>query len=69
MKAISLDEEKKSLRAMAEKVFGSRETATRWFHAKALGLDGARPVDLLRSRAGRERVRVFLVRLDYNVYS
>ena len=68
LKTVFLDDEKQSLRATAEEVFGSRETATRWFRSKAIGLDGSRPVDLLRSRAGRERVRVFLVRLDYGVY-
>lgn len=49
-------------------VFGTRELATEWFHKTALGLSGARPIDLLASPHGSNLVREFLVRLQHGVY-
>lgn len=48
--------EKQSLKIKATKVFGSQKAAEVWFESKVLGLSGARPVDLIRTRAGRKLV-------------
>ena len=60
--------EKKSLQAKAAEVFGSQKAGEAWFASEVLGLNHARPADLVRTRAGRKLVHDFLVRLDYGVY-
>ncbi|MEK8050950.1 antitoxin Xre/MbcA/ParS toxin-binding domain-containing protein [Ideonella sp. DXS22W] len=55
--------------AQASAVFGGREAAERWMAHPALGLDGARPIDLLRTLQGAELVTEFLGRLEHGVYS
>lgn len=55
--------------AKAEVVFGSREQAERWLTDEAMGLDGARPIDLLRTVQGAGLVDQFLDRLAYGVYN
>lgn len=55
--------------AKAELVLGSRELAERWLTAAAMGLDGARPIDLLRTVQGAGLVDQFLDRLMYGVYN
>ncbi len=57
------------LLAQASSVFGSREAAERWMAHPAMGLDGARPIDLLRTLQGAELVAEFLGRLEHGVYS
>lgn len=56
------------LLALAIVVFGTRELATEWFHKPALGLSGARPIDLLASLHGSNQVKEFLMRLEHGVY-
>lgn len=55
--------------AKASDVMGGREAAERWMSAPAMGLDGARPIDLLRTLQGAELVNEFLERLEYGVYN
>jgi putative toxin-antitoxin system antitoxin component (TIGR02293 family) len=55
--------------AKASEVFGGREAAERWMVKPAMGLDGMRPIDLLRTSQGAELVNEFLERLEYGVYN
>ena len=55
--------------AQASTVFGGREAAERWMASPAMGLDGARPIDLLRTLQGAELVTEFLGRLAHGVYN
>lgn len=55
--------------AQASAVLGGREAAERWMAHPAMGLDGARPIDLLRTLQGAELVTEFLGRLEHGVYS
>ena len=55
--------------AQASAVFGSRDAAERWMAHPAMGLDGARPIDLLRTLQGAELVTEFLGRLEHGVYN
>lgn len=55
--------------AKATDVFGGREEAERWMSQEAMGLDGARPIDLLRTVQGAELVKEFLGRLEQGVYN
>lgn len=55
--------------AKATEVFGGRAEAERWMSEQAMGLDGARPIDLLRTVQGAEVVNEFLGRLEYGVYN
>lgn len=55
--------------AQASAVFGGREAAERWMARPAMGLDGARPIDLLRTWQGAELVTEFLGRLEHGVYN
>ncbi|MHC5348051.1 antitoxin Xre/MbcA/ParS toxin-binding domain-containing protein [Metapseudomonas furukawaii] len=50
-------------------MLGSRQSAERWIHKPALGLDGARPVDMLASAEGVRLLDEFLGRLEYGVYT
>lgn len=56
------------LLALAIDVLGGREVANAWLHTPALGLSGARPIDLLSSARGSDQVRDFLLRLQHGVY-
>lgn len=55
--------------ARAEDLLGTKQDAERWIMEKAMGLDDARPVDLLRTAQGANLVTQFLKRLKYGVYS
>ncbi len=55
--------------AQASEVFGGRDAAERWMARPAMGLDGARPIDLLRTLQGAELVTEFLGRLEHGVYT
>lgn len=55
--------------AAAVEVMGSRDAAERWMTEPAMGLDGARPIDLLRTSQGAELVTDFLGRLEFGVYN
>jgi putative toxin-antitoxin system antitoxin component (TIGR02293 family) len=53
----------------AAELFGGREEAERWMTQNAMGLDGARPIDLLCTVQGSDLVKEFLGRLEYGVYN
>ncbi|MDT7838378.1 type II RES/Xre toxin-antitoxin system antitoxin [Aquabacterium sp. OR-4] len=53
----------------ASAVLGGRAEAERWMARPATGLDGSRPIDLLRTLQGAELVTEFLGRLEHGVYS
>lgn len=55
--------------AQAVLVMGDAASAQRWLLQPAQGLDGARPVDLLRTLQGTELVTEFLGRLEHGVYN
>jgi len=55
--------------AQAAEVFGGREDAERWMSGEVMGLDGARPIDLMRTVQGTELVNEFLARLEHGVYT
>jgi putative toxin-antitoxin system antitoxin component (TIGR02293 family) len=55
--------------ALAGIVMGGRAAAERWLAAPAAGLDGARPIELMRTVQGAGLVGDFLRRLDYGVYA
>ncbi|HUN93833.1 MAG TPA: antitoxin Xre/MbcA/ParS toxin-binding domain-containing protein [Burkholderiaceae bacterium] len=55
--------------AKATEIFGGADEAARWLQAEAMGLDGKRPIDLLRTLQGAELVDEFLTRLEYGVYT
>ena len=55
--------------AQAMVVLGGRDAAERWMARPAMGLDGARPIDLLRTLQGTELVTEFLGRLEHGVYN
>ncbi|MBT2305352.1 DUF2384 domain-containing protein [Variovorax paradoxus] len=50
-------------------VLGTREVARKWIRSPAMGLNGARPIDLLRTEEGARVVHEFLMRLEYGVYN
>lgn len=54
--------------ARATQVMGSQKEAEAWLNKPALGLDGARPIDLMTTPAGAKLVDEHLMRLDYGVY-
>ena len=56
------------LMAHAASVFGSLELAEAWVAEPAMGLDGARPIDLIKTPEGSERISVLLGRLARGVY-
>lgn len=53
----------------AAAAFGSRSEAARWFRTPAMGLDRRRPIDLLWTEDGIDRVEVLLTRIDHGVYT
>jgi putative toxin-antitoxin system antitoxin component (TIGR02293 family) len=55
--------------AMAEDVMGSRKDAEKWLLSPAMGLNGSRPIDLLRTQQGAQLVSEFLERLRHGVYT
>lgn len=54
--------------AKAVNVFGSPEHASDWMVCPAIGLNGRRPIDLLKSPEGKRVVEEFLDRLEHGVY-
>lgn len=55
--------------ALAVHIMGSAEAVQRWLIRPASGLDGQRPLDMLRTVPGAEVVVEFLMRLEYGVYT
>ncbi|WP_198384752.1 MbcA/ParS/Xre antitoxin family protein [Roseomonas sp. KE2513] len=57
-----------TLPALAAEVLGSRNAATEWFMQPALAFCEKRPIDMLGTAAGRERVDLLLKRRRPSVY-
>lgn len=58
-----------SVRAMAEDVLGSAETANEWLITEAMGLEFRKPIDLVSTSPGAEAVKIHLQRMKYGVYA
>lgn len=52
----------------AERVFGTPEKAQRWLRKESRALDGARPIDLMRSETGAHIVEEELHRIDHGMF-
>jgi putative toxin-antitoxin system antitoxin component (TIGR02293 family) len=55
--------------AKASEVFGGKDKAEEWMSKPAMGLDGQRPLEMLKTAQGATLVKDFLTRLEYGVYS
>lgn len=55
--------------SQAATVFGGRDAAERWMARPAMGLDGERPIALMRTLQGAELVTELLGRLEHGVYN
>ena len=55
--------------ALATDVLGSQDAAERWLDEPAIGLSWRRPIDLLQTPTGTERVEGLLHRIDFGVYT
>ena len=69
VRLIGVDAPEKQGSYRASEPFGDAAAAQRWLAAPAMGLDGARPIDLLRTLQGSELVAEFLGRLEHGVYN
>lgn len=58
----------KELLDRAQRLFGTREEAERWFGSPAMALDSRRPIDLVATKEGAAMVRTLLSQLEYGVY-
>jgi len=56
----------KAIRAMATAQFGA--DARQWFRKPCMWLDHARPIDLLKTAAGRRQLQTYLSQIEYGVY-
>jgi putative toxin-antitoxin system antitoxin component (TIGR02293 family) len=53
----------------ATRVFGSQQEAEAWLDRAAIGLDGRKPIDLLRTHPGARLVSDHLTRIEHGVYA
>jgi putative toxin-antitoxin system antitoxin component (TIGR02293 family) len=72
--ALSMEEGERAVRlarmlATADAVVGTREAAWTWLRDPNLSLDGARPLDLLKSEIGARAVEETLVRLEHGLFA
>lgn len=51
----------------ANRVFGNREKAQLWLRSEIIALEGARPIDLLKSETGAHIVEDELHRIDHGM--
>jgi putative toxin-antitoxin system antitoxin component (TIGR02293 family) len=54
---------------MADRVFADHEKAQRWLRKESRALDGARPIDLLRTETGAHLVEQELHRIDHGMFA
>jgi putative toxin-antitoxin system antitoxin component (TIGR02293 family) len=54
--------------AHATRVFGAQAEAEQWLDRPAIGLDGRKPIDLLRTHPGTRLVSEYLTRIEHGVY-
>jgi putative toxin-antitoxin system antitoxin component (TIGR02293 family) len=52
---------------LAERVFGEKSKAYRWLSKPSPMLDGAVPLDLVRTKRGAKRVEAALHRIDFGM--
>ena len=57
------------LYAHALDVLGTREMADAWFQTPARILSHQKPIDLIATQPGSQKVRQYLTQMDYGVYS
>jgi putative toxin-antitoxin system antitoxin component (TIGR02293 family) len=55
--------------AQALDVLGTREAADSWFQTPAKMLGYTKPIDLISTQPGWQKVRQYLTQMDYGVYS
>jgi putative toxin-antitoxin system antitoxin component (TIGR02293 family) len=58
-----------SVIALAEHVFGEKDTAMHWLRSSNSRLDGRAPLSLVKTEAGRRTVEAMLWGIDEGVYS
>jgi putative toxin-antitoxin system antitoxin component (TIGR02293 family) len=58
-----------SVTSQAIDVLGSQDAAEQWLCSPAMGLNGAKPIDLMQSAEGAEMVKILLTRMDCGVYA
>jgi putative toxin-antitoxin system antitoxin component (TIGR02293 family) len=56
------------LMELCTRVMGSTELAEQWMNRPAMGLNYQRPVDLLDTETGRDRVETLLIQIEGGVY-
>jgi len=54
---------------LADRVFGDHEKAARWLRKEVRSLNGARPIELLRSETGAHHVEQALLRIDHGIFA
>lgn len=57
-----------SVRALAQDVLGSADSASEWLNTEAIGLEFRKPIDLVSTSPGTEAVKTLLQRMRYGVY-
>ena len=62
------DDQIDRLHEKAARVLGSDEAARCWLEKPAIGLNRQRPVDLLKTKMGREQVGAYLDQIEHGVY-
>jgi putative toxin-antitoxin system antitoxin component (TIGR02293 family) len=72
--ALSMEEGERAVRlarmlATADAVLGDRAAAWTWLREPNLSLDGARPIELLKSEIGARAVEETLVRLEHGLFA
>jgi len=72
--ALSMEEGERAVRlarmlATADAVLGDRAAAWMWLREPNLSLDGARPIELLKSEIGARAVEETLVRLEHGLFA
>jgi putative toxin-antitoxin system antitoxin component (TIGR02293 family) len=58
-----------SIVALAEQVFGNRETALLWLRHHSDRLDGRTPMSLLNTEAGGRQIEAMLHGIDHGIFS
>jgi len=56
------------IRALAEKVFNNKQQADEFLRSKHPALGGRIPLELLKTKAGAQKVEDLLMRIEYVVY-
>jgi len=57
-----------SIFALGEKVLGSRENMKEWIHQRVFALNGAEPLDVLKTESGRKMVEDVLHQIEFGIF-